>query len=220
MKNLLILISLLTLASCGLNNQPKTGTKKVNIHPEAQEYVSTFQVKYNYPITNLEVVKRPLEGNVLAYCQYGGSMTPLIVLNTNYWDHPSFTTANKEQVMYHELGHCLLKRGHDDSMLVINPYYSVPASIMNTYHFSYQVYTQNYSHYINELFRTNAFAGISFDDTVYASTMPEFPEFVEPEIEVLSSEEIKDCVNVVKDEVTEGHDHDHEHNEELETVQE
>lgn len=44
-----------------------------------------------------------------AYCK-SGSYTPSIVVDQVYWDASS--AAQREQLMYHELGHCLLGQHH------------------------------------------------------------------------------------------------------------
>ena len=56
-------------------------------------------------------------------------------------------TINRESLVFHELGHSYLGRGHDDAILD-NGYYK---SIMNTYVISYGPDMRDY--YIDELFK-------------------------------------------------------------------
>lgn len=51
----------------------------------------------------------------------------LIEINRKYWDRLS--NLCQEQLIYHELGHCVLKRDHNDKVMLVEGK-SVPASIM------------------------------------------------------------------------------------------
>ena len=207
MKTTLIIASLLLLVSCGAKKQYH---KKLNVHPEAQTFLSTFEEKYGVKVDDLDMTFAALsDAGVLGYCQKsvrtekrmeGGALvehvyaTPVIVLNTKYWDRigtTAFTDSDKEQLVYHELGHCVLNRPHVEE--------KVTSSIMNPYHKTAawygNIYERNYSNFMIELFNRPALAsaGLSFDPTPYASTI--FPEFQEIEVEDLHADDLHDCVN-------------------------
>jgi hypothetical protein len=76
------------------------------------------------------------------------------------WDE-----ARREQLMYHELGHCILGLRHNNN--VVN---SIPESIMNWQNFKGSIYSSNYASYLAELFNVNpaVFAGVSFDSSQYS----------------------------------------------------
>src|SRR5690606_17670169 len=121
----------------------------------------------------------------------------------NYSDEAKeYVAADREQLMFHELGHCILNRSHTNST----------NSIMYPYHLSANYYINHYVNYIAELFGMTAYAGEVINDDTYASK--EFPEFVDrgDEIQVLSPEELEngdfhETVNVVT--ATDDMDHDH-----------
>lgn len=202
-KFVVLLIGALGLTGCGLQTRDQ---KILNIHPAAQQYVVRFEKISGISIDNLEVVFRPIDGKVIGYCQksYEESYTDLgftkvvkegrlIVLDTNFWDPndklESHThdfdreqvAANREELMFHELGHCILNRAHVNS----------EQSIMNPYHLDASLYINNYAHYIAELFGMTAYAGEVINDNTYASKY--FPEFKDrgDEIQVLSPEELE-----------------------------
>lgn len=74
------------------------------------------------------------------------SSTPLINLNRIFWFESS-TAAQREEVVYHELGHCVLGRPHLD--LYLN---GVSVSLMSTELLPESWYTNNRAYYIFELF--------------------------------------------------------------------
>jgi hypothetical protein len=76
---------------------------------------------------------------------------PTVIIDTNSW--ASFSDTQKEMLVYHELGHCVLGRVHDSS------YWAVPStafSIVNSLMYPSQTDASNYEiyrdHYMQELF--------------------------------------------------------------------
>lgn len=185
MKTLLILISLLTLASCGAKKVYHT---KLSVAEAAKPYVSTFEERDGRTINDLEVkFAKDSKPERIGYCAVGKRIerkttaqgvvehiyqTPLIVINTDYWNDPNFTLAQKEQVMFHELGHCIKGLDHSPSMM----------SIMYAYALGAQMYLQNYATYMSNFFgnKTYASASATFDGSNYALTA-QVEEVVESE---------------------------------------
>ena len=62
---------------------------------------------------------------VLGSCTLGQK---IVKINKEIWN--DYDRNIQKEVIYHELGHCLLNRMHNNKRLLINNY-SVPASIMN-----------------------------------------------------------------------------------------
>jgi len=52
------------------------------------------------------------ENNVIGTCQYGGFSTNHITIDDAFWSRSS--NLGKEFVVFHELGHCFLNRGHTE----------------------------------------------------------------------------------------------------------
>lgn len=123
--------------------------------------------------------------NTLGYCTTGGA-NPIIGINRTYWE--SWASQGRsyemEQLMFHELGHCLLSRSHDNNTINASndSSSSIPVSIMNAYHISPTYYNVNYTYYINELF-DNSLSGTlalystgtsNFPNGVYASKIQNY----------------------------------------------
>jgi hypothetical protein len=93
----------------------------------------------------IEIVK-DLPDSAIGLCEVGGNEPAKISLKRSYWDTAS--DLDKEQLIFHELGHCVLLRYHDNKSLSNKN----PASIMSSYHFSGQIYNGNRTYYLDELF--------------------------------------------------------------------
>ena len=83
----------------------------------------------------------------------------IAIINIHQW--PTFTEIEKERIVFHELGHCELNRGHPDHQRN----YKVPSFIKNNCPMSIMdsgtsdrpmtdgCYLKYYEYYINELFQ-------------------------------------------------------------------
>ena len=99
-----------------------------------------------------------------------------VTINKVYWEAwaAKGRSSDMEQLMFHELGHCTLLRGHFDTNTG-----EIAQSIMNSYHVNKVFYLANYNHYIDELFNPalagtvvlNSNGSDGFDGSVYASTL-------------------------------------------------
>jgi len=83
----------------------------------------------------------------LAVCRIAGGDTPQITIRKSSWDQ--FNKIDRESLMMHEMGHCVLKRNHDDSKFTNT---NTPKTVMNPYVLREDVYKPNRDYYQNELF--------------------------------------------------------------------
>lgn len=128
------LILLILLSSCGTNNV-------FNINNEALSYVRKFERISKISIKNLIVNVVALDNTKLGQCTPGS--IPLIELNELYWNNgPYNRSQDRELLMFHELGHCILGRSHSKDT----------SSIMYPTFIGGDNYINNYNHYISELF--------------------------------------------------------------------
>lgn len=136
----LCILSLFTIAC---------GKPSYVVHPKIQPYVSMF-VEYSYylnkytPITDLRADFGDLDSTTLGICDYN---TTTITLDKTYWK-----TANeyaRQVLVFHELGHCILDRGHKEEK--VN---GVPTSIMYPINMT-KYYIDHEDYYIHELFYDN-----------------------------------------------------------------
>jgi hypothetical protein len=70
-----------------------------------------------------------------------------VIIDSIIWKQS--TETRKKMLIYHELGHCLLYRLHDDKIEERSGY---PQSIMNTYLFNEAIFKYYEKDYIDELF--------------------------------------------------------------------
>lgn len=152
MRTVFAIFSLLVLVGCGKNYNPDLNRPHVN--KDLQIYVNRFvQVaeELGRPVSlgRLQVEFVPsMEGNVIGKCYYGTGRR--IEINRSYWERSNVRNSDRESLMFHELGHCILNRGHDDRSMP--GYYWLEISIMNSYHLSYTYYENNWQYYMKELF--------------------------------------------------------------------
>ena len=185
MKNLTLVIMSLIFISCGMNVEKKNVLK---IDPAFSQYVDRFESTGGKQIKNLEFVfgdtsylDRPGEFTVYGFCQKGTVQKQKllvtevyeirkIVINPRIW--ATLTAADKEQLAFHELGHCVLERGHKNDLIG-----GRSASIMHQYHNEVsRSYTASYNYYMKELFnKQNLVASwdASFYDNLASSVFQE-----------------------------------------------
>jgi hypothetical protein len=110
----------------------------------ALPYVKRFEQISNRRIKNLIVNVVYLEDKKLGECRPG--RVPVINLNETYWYiHPYNRSQDRELLMFHELGHCILGRDHHPDT----------GSIMYRLFIGGNNYANNYGHYVSELFNIN-----------------------------------------------------------------
>lgn len=175
MKNLLFIMLLILVTACG-----KPQTPEIIIQPptnvdsaaqaEIKSYIDAFESRNllaggNPNPTNLQVVLvSDLASNILGTCTMGAAY---VKINQYLWDQ--LNPAHREELIFHELGHCVLGRLHNNALN--GPY---PASLMNSYHMGPSIYLRTpevYRSYMAELFGTNTmtFANLNYSDSEYAS---------------------------------------------------
>ncbi len=86
------------------------------------------------------------------FCTLSTDQTPTITLNEASWD--LMDESEREALVFHELGHCVLIRRHDSSTLPDGD----PASMMNPYSMDSYTYEHRKAYYQHELFQ-NALIG-------------------------------------------------------------
>lgn len=141
MKQLIITVSFL-LASCAGFVPNKTD-------PVFIQYIERFendtQRTVTVPITFMS------NKEYAGWCKTYSNGYRLIEIDHEYWQNSD--DLAKEQLIYHELGHCVLNRGHSNTLVPHPEYgYNIPNSIMYFRAFGGSLFYGDYrSHYIEEL---------------------------------------------------------------------
>lgn len=139
MKYQLIPVLSLALAACA-------PMPKYPVPEPFQPYVEKFQDYLGYKFDDIEYSFFNSTGNKVGFCRIMGDFKS-IQIDSKYWNKSS--DLAKEQLMFHELGHCVLRLQHNDTL----DKFARPISIMNSYQFADYLYKKNYNSYIEELFK-------------------------------------------------------------------
>ncbi len=148
-----LLVSMLFLTACGQNMMaekdphPNPGTG-----PEFAVFVHQFEADYGISIGNFPIMFGDQSGNVIGVCQMWSDGYRQIQIDPGFWNNTNVSDARRKALIYHELGHCILNRGHDDAYIPSATYGSIPRSIMNSYLRYELAYPDLQPYYINELF--------------------------------------------------------------------
>lgn len=148
---LLCVISLVILWSCG--KRPFI----LEIDPALQEYVTRFETVGGTKIYDLKAKFGTIivpGQNIVGLCSTvdvsikdnDGIPPPMVTIDRNYWD--SISDLEKEELMFHELGHCVLYRQHRNDVGSDG----CPLSIMNWQTLSLYCLQNHGTSYHNELF--------------------------------------------------------------------
>lgn len=135
MKKLFVLLLLL----CGCGQEIKKDP--VTVDYELAEYAQRFEREIGVSTSEISMVFGKLRGNTVGVCLVRPSGKK-ITIDFGYWS--MISDSQKEELMYHELGHCAMDLDHDESVLSNN----CPVSIMYPYTFDYCYL--NYTGYYKE----------------------------------------------------------------------
>lgn len=81
----------------------------------------------------------------------GSKMGIGIVIDINEWNKPDIDYWRREELVFHEYGHCILDLDHDDSEIILNGE-KIPRTIMHHQMFSGNIYLRYREYYLTELF--------------------------------------------------------------------
>lgn len=161
MKQILILLSLFLISSCGLPiiedlvKRDQETRKHNTTNPVFNSYIKSFEAAgskngvsvsaSNVPV-NFGDTENPNHRGICATYQDGSKE---IIIQKSWWN--AQPEDFKESLIYHELGHCVLGRDHDDHTVnIAGQIYKT--SMMNTTIISPIHYSPNKDNYHNELF--------------------------------------------------------------------
>jgi predicted SprT family Zn-dependent metalloprotease len=139
---LLLLITLLVATACGKEQTPVFQYGRL-VPAELETYVASFEKHYGKSLENIRFDFVSLAKPTVGRCWMDEH---LVEFDKDYWDNANETT--RELLVYHELGHCELRREHTDAK---HTDYR-PVSIMHPILLWYVEYLAHKQEYIDELF--------------------------------------------------------------------
>ena len=150
---LVLALSVAGLVACDRKAKPRD---TLFIAPTLQPLVAKFEEKAaeqgrTIDIKNLYAqLTEALAEGVNGECNAGDG-TPIVKIAKAFWENASL--GAQELVLFHELGHCVLDRVHDEDVIFLNSAY-IPKTIMTSVEVDTAVFLANYDYYIQELFKT------------------------------------------------------------------
>lgn len=143
MRSLLFLGMVVALSGCGQEQ-----AKEPAIVDEAlASYLVKFELDVGASTKDIDVVFGALDGDVVGVCYAWTDGKRKIVIDKEYWDLER--EEQKEELIFHELGHCAMGLDHDEGVSLVGTIYC-PTSIMYPYTFDY-CYERYRDYYISEL---------------------------------------------------------------------
>ena len=167
MKHVHNLVLILNVIVCGqflFKRAVDLHVSKVVIAGEAMPYVEQFvstghalnrdvQIKDLIVMFGSDAIFTPKQ---LAYCHSEPNQTPEVYIKSSTW--AIMSQLDRRELVFHELGHCVLKLPHDDTKQASG----FPVSIMTTVHSGPRVYNQfTMAQYDAELFGIQSSKGVS-----------------------------------------------------------
>lgn len=136
---------LLTLSACGPNPESSKFVEE-----EIKEHVELFS-KLNNNKTNIEIKYSKLPDNVIGLCYIYTDGSSNIEIDEKAYK--SYSYSGKQELIFHELGHCILNRSHLETRYTWEGV-SIPTSIMYPFAFGeFWYYNENITHYHDELIK-------------------------------------------------------------------
>lgn len=146
------LISLLFNVSCGKSlsdmlNMGKKPYTKHNTDPIFTEYINNFNEEFAVKVS-VPIILNDIDNSKAGVCFVWSDGYREIQINSKHWS--SYSEEQREQLIFHELGHCVFNFNHDDSKMPDN----CPNSIMRSFMFNkWEVetcYLPQYNHYMED----------------------------------------------------------------------
>ncbi len=112
------LLLLLVLLSCNSSKQDEPEPVQYSVPAEVEPYLKTFREEAsnrNNPVSTANLIitfGTVIKEDVCGQCILEAGKTPRIVLNKDSFCWQQANQNERECLVFHELGHCLLKRAH------------------------------------------------------------------------------------------------------------
>lgn len=138
----LIFASTAILSACGGYRSTPTAIQVTDIKVYMDRFASTYNIDISYIPANFE----KQDGNAVGMCLEWSNGTREIHIDPDYWNKVG--EYGREELVFHELGHCALGLEHDNTLLDSG----IPTSIMYPYAFGEaDYYPPNRPYYFYQL---------------------------------------------------------------------
>jgi hypothetical protein len=146
-----LLFFILSITACSYIEEDFTpDTESLNYYLEQFEFEAA-QRGFKIDLDELELstsISEIDKDGVAGTCHYSSATPNRVVIDKSFWEKSS--SMLREMVVFHELGHCVLGRGHRESMDSNGACISIMQSGLGQCQLLYN--EVNRLHYVNELF--------------------------------------------------------------------
>lgn len=157
MKTLLFALTVLLVSACGRGTvDPAFSDYVTRFEQASQDHGKPTKVNNSISFGDLgnasETGSGEAESNeTVAVCHNGFLQAHDIIVDKNAWT--GMTDTDREEVIFHELGHCVLGRGHtNETQWNLTAGYKVATSVMNVERVNVSAYEASRDSYVDELF--------------------------------------------------------------------
>lgn len=153
---LVTLMALVLTSACGANAAPATDS---TAKPYVDRFYAEAKARQASPTPNVVVVVGDLSDRVKpGYRTLGVCAGGVVTLDEKFWSNLSTTDADREALVFHELGHCALHLEHvEGDTTAFNPatstYVRVPTSLMRAEFIGGYAFELAREHYLSQLFK-------------------------------------------------------------------
>lgn len=121
------------------------------VDPALAPYMASFEVNIGVSTAGISANFVPLTLPTLGQCVAYPNGDRVIQIDPTYWGN--INDDQREQILYHECGHCAMSLGHTPGYISGGPMDECPISIMNPDVFGLLIgcYTDNKEYYYQEL---------------------------------------------------------------------
>lgn len=138
-----VILNLLLLTGCASAYKANTKIPADQLKP----YITSFELLYGIEVKT-PIYFADIANPAVGLCSIWSNGDTEIVIDNSYYNEYKNNHNAIEQLVFHELGHCVFKRNHRTDVNSNN----IPESIMYPYVFGDQWYYQsNHYYYLNEL---------------------------------------------------------------------
>lgn len=143
-KLLLLLAVTVLVAACGRPPLPVYQIE-TEFQPFVIEFEQAYNVKVNVGIVFNDSLAKDQGISGVCHSYNTNNIHNWIEIDTNYWNYSNY--YGKQQLIYHELGHCVLGLQHDNRLGTIGIYTNIPLSIMYYRSMGNNIYYSIYNEY-------------------------------------------------------------------------
>jgi len=111
---------LITLVACGKDNEIQLNKEYQGVDAELWSYFEKFEKEAGERGVTIDLAAAGITGTIekihahgtVGLCNHRLDQPNHVIIDINFWT--SASDNSKEMIIFHELGHCILERGHND----------------------------------------------------------------------------------------------------------